>query len=102
MQQHEQDGRDPWAILGVDVSAGDDRIRAAYIEKVRQHPPDRDQQQFERIRDAYEQLRDPRRRAERMVLSADPLQELPSLLDEQPVGRRHVGPGPWLGVLKQQ
>ena len=93
--------QDPWAILGVDASATDEQIRAAYIEKVRQHPPDRDQEEFERVRDAYEELRDPRRRAQQMLLSVDPWQELPSLLAGTPAARRHVGPAPWLAAMKR-
>jgi len=98
----EAQGRDPWAVLGLDAGATDEQIRAAYVEKVKQHPPDRDQEQFERIRDAYEDLRDPRRRAERMIVSVDPLRELPGLLDEQPAQRRYVGPERWLAVLKRR
>ena len=92
---------DPWAVLGVDVNAGDEEVRAAYIEKVRQHPPDRDQERFEQIRDAYGLLRDPRRRAEQMILSVDPEQALPSLLDDRS-SRRYVGPDPWLAALKRR
>jgi curved DNA-binding protein CbpA len=95
-------GPDPWQTLGIQDDATDEQIRAAYIEQVKLHPPDRDQQQFERIRDAYEELRDPRGRAERMILSADPNQPLPSLLDGLPPRRRHLGPQPWLAVLKQR
>ena len=101
MKTHEPKSPDPWVILGVDVSATNEQVREAYIDKVRQHPPDRDQEQFERIRDAYEELRDPRRRAERMFLSVDPFQELPTLLAGQPAPRRHVGPKPWLAALKR-
>ena len=43
--------------------ATDEQIHAAYLEQVRQHPPDRDPDQFECIRDAFEQLRDPSVRA---------------------------------------
>jgi curved DNA-binding protein CbpA len=93
---------DPWQVLGVQDDATDEQIRAAYIEKVKLHPPDRDQRQFERIRDAYEVLRDPRRRAERMVFSADPNQPLPALLEGLPPRRRHLGPQPWLAALKQR
>ena len=91
---------DPWGVLGIQDDATDEQIRDAYIEKVKLHPPDRDQQQFERVRDAYEELRDPRRRAERVILSADPNQPLPSLLDALPPRRRHLGPQSWLAALK--
>jgi DnaJ-domain-containing protein 1 len=101
MEVNEPRRRAPWAILGVDLGATDEQVRAAYIEKVRQHPPDRDQEQFEQVRDAYEELRDPQRRAKQMFISIDPYQELPSLLGDPPVRRRHVGPALWLAVMKR-
>jgi len=92
---------DPWAVLDVPRDADDDRIRAAYLQKIKQFPPDRDAEEFQRVRDAYEELRDPRRRCRRLVLSADPGAELTSLLDDQPEARRFVGPGPWLEALNE-
>ena len=100
MEATEPKRQDPWAILGLDVGATDEQVRAAYIARVRQHPPDRDQEQFEQVRDAYEELRDPRRRAKRMFLSMDPYQPLPSLLGARSV-RRHVGTALWLAAMKQ-
>ena len=94
-------GADPWAILGVDQTATDEQIRQAYLHNVRLHPPDRDQQQFERIRDAYELLRDPRRRARQLILAVDPLPNLPDLLDGPAPRRKHVGPKPWLDACRR-
>ncbi len=48
------------AVLGVSIDATEADVRAAYLDKVRLHPPDRDPEQFEKIRDANELLRDPR------------------------------------------
>ena len=53
-----KDARD---ILGVGPNATDAEIRAAYLQKVKENPPDRAPDQFERIRDAYDLLRDLRR-----------------------------------------
>jgi curved DNA-binding protein CbpA len=93
---------DPRMILGVSLEAGDQEIRDAYLRKVKEFPPDRSPQEFERIRDAYELLRDPRRRTLHMLLSVDPHQPLESLLDEGPAPRKFVGPEPWLAVLKEK
>ena len=49
-------------MLGISADADEEQIRAAYIRKVKEHPPDRSPEEFERIRDAYASLRDPRRR----------------------------------------
>ncbi len=94
-------GGDPRGILGVSENAGDAEIRAAYLRKVKENPPDRSPAAFERIRDAYEVLRDPRRRARHMFLSIDPAAPLSSLLPSDASERRYTGPGPWLAVLKE-
>jgi len=92
---------DPRQILGIRPEAGDEEIRAAYLRKVKEYPPDRSPREFERVRDAYEDLRDPRRRARRLFLSADPAQPLASLLEGRASERRFTGPDPWLAVLKE-
>jgi len=82
------------------MDAGEEAIRAAYLAKVKQFPPDRAPADFERIRDAYELLRDPRRRAAYLLFSADPEAPFVSLLAGRPEERRFVGPEPWLSVVK--
>ena len=69
-------------ILGIPLNAGEEEIRAAYVQKVKEHPPDRSPEEFEKIRDAYETLRDPRRRMRDMLLSANPEVSLTSLTYE--------------------
>lgn len=91
---------DPHQVLGIAPEAGDEEIRAAYLRKVKEYPPDRAPQDFEKVRDAYEALRDPRRRA-RQLLAADPQQPLASLLDGRAAERRFTGPEPWLAVLRE-
>ena len=93
---------DPREILGVAPNAGDEEIRAAYLRKVKENPPDRSPAAFERIRDAYEILRDPRRRALHMLLSADPEAPLVFLLPARTRERRFTGPGPWLAVVREK
>ena len=90
---------DPRQVLGIPPEAGDEEIRAAYLRKVKEFPPDRAPQEFEKVRDAYETLRDPRRRV-RELLSVDPKQPLVSLLDGC-AERRFTGPEPWLAVLRE-
>jgi curved DNA-binding protein CbpA len=91
---------DAFAILGLAVSASEKEIRDAYLRKVKEHPPERSPEEFERVRDAYETLRDPRRRMRDMLLAADPAAPLVSLLEGRTPHRRFTGPGPWLEVLK--
>ena len=93
---------DPWLILGVSVQADDTQIRSAYLQKVKEYPPDCAPEQFERIRDAYEVLRDPQQRSIRMLLSVRPEADLVSLLQEGARARRFVGPEPWWAVLNER
>jgi len=88
--------------LGVLPAATEVDVRAAYLAKVRLHPPDRDPEAFERIRDAYDLLRDPRRRARQVLECPSPLAPLTTLPDQFGARRRHVGPTPWLEALKER
>ena len=87
-------------ILGVRADAGEEEIRAAYLRKVKEHPPERSPEEFEKIRDAYRTLRDPRSRMRDMLLYPDPGEPLVELIAGEPDQRRFVGPQPWLEVLK--
>ena len=93
---------DPYAVLGINRNADDEQIRAAYVAKVKQFPPDRAPAEFELVRDAYDVLRDRRRRAQHMLFSVDMEAPLHSLLEGIDNDRRFAGPGPWLAVLKER
>jgi len=92
---------DPRQVLGIAPEAGDEEIRAAYLRKVKEYPPDRAPREFEKVRDAYETLRDPRRRMRELLLSEDPKQPLASLLEDRAPQPRFTGPEPWLAVLTE-
>ncbi len=98
MDEHVEND-DPWAVLGVGHDATSDEIRGAYLDCVRRNPPEGNPEAFERIRDAYEAISDPRRRIERLLLADDPERPLAALLDDLPAERRFVGLGPWLAVI---
>jgi DnaJ-class molecular chaperone len=89
-------------ILGVAANAGDEEIRAAYLSKVKEFPPDRAPAEFERIRDAYETLRDPRRRARAMFSAGECGATLVSLIQGRGAPRTFAGPQPWREVLKNK
>ncbi len=91
---------DPREVLGIGPDAGEEEIRAAYVRKVKEHPPDRSPEEFERIRDAYGSLRDPRRRIQDRLFAVDPGAPFVSVIDLQSRPRRFAGPQPWLEVLK--
>jgi curved DNA-binding protein CbpA len=87
-------------VLGIDETADDEVVRAAYLAAVRRSPPDRDPEGFRRVREAYDAVRDEERRLALRLFGPAPLERLESLLDEVPDERRFVGPGPWLDVLR--
>jgi curved DNA-binding protein CbpA len=92
---------DAGSVLGVSLQASSEEIRRAYLRKIKEHPPDRSPVEFEKIRDAYELLRDPRRRIELLLFSADPEAPLSSLLENSAPSRKFVGPGPWLDAMRE-
>ena len=47
----------PYQILDVAETATDEEIRAAYLTKLRENPPDSNQQQFQQIQQAYELIK---------------------------------------------
>ena len=93
---------DPREVLGVSQEAGEEEIRTAYVRQVKEHPPDRSPEEFERIRDAYDKLRDPRRRMRDGLLAVDPLAPLVSAVELKKPQRRYVGAQPWLEALKPE
>ena len=90
---------DPQNILGVAQDADAGEIRSAYLNKIKEFPPERCPQEFERVRDAYEILSDPRHRARVMLKSANPEASLVTLLDNQKQDRQFVGPDVWLAAM---
>lgn len=91
---------DPCLVLGVSPNASEEETRAAYLRKIKEFPPDRSPEKFERIRDAYQILNDPQHRAH-LVLEADPRAPLSTLLDNQKDKKEFLGPSPWIDILKK-
>ena len=89
-------------LLGVSATANEAELRAAYLEKVRQHPPDRDPEAFEQIRDAYEQIRNPTLRARAALLGPNPTAPLSTLLEGLKPVRNFVGSALWIELLKEK
>ncbi|MBS3965048.1 MAG: J domain-containing protein [Methylomonas sp.] len=48
----------PYQILGVTEQATDTDIKNAYLQAVKDHPPDRDSQRFRQIQQAFEAIKD--------------------------------------------
>ena len=94
------DSHDPWLVLGLGPEADDDQIRQAYLTGVKTYPPDRCAHEFQRIRWAYDELKDARRRSRRLILGPDPREPLADLLAES-LPLKHLGPKPWLETMRQ-
>jgi DnaJ-class molecular chaperone len=88
-------------LLEIRREADEEEIRAAYVRKVKQYPPDRSPQEFEQVQEAYEALRDTRRQAQD-ILGSVPNQPLTSLLEGRQSERRFIGPALWLAVLMEK
>lgn len=48
----------PYEILGIVTDVSDAEIKQAYLQQVKQNPPDRSQDKFQRIHDAYSAIKD--------------------------------------------
>ena len=90
----------PYEVLGVGADASEQEIRAAYLSKVKEFPPEQSPEKFEAVRDAYEALRDPRKRAQAKLFSSAFTAPLVSLFDNLPANRTFAGPQLWREVLK--
>jgi DnaJ-class molecular chaperone len=91
----------PQNILGIAQDAKAEEIRAAYLNKIKEYPPEKSPAEFERVRDAYTILSDPRNRTRMMLQSADPEAPLVALLDNQKQNRQFVGPKAWLDAMQK-
>jgi hypothetical protein len=92
----------PLNILGVPQDAGPDQIRRAYLNKIKEYPPEKFPAEFEQVRDAYTMLSDARYRTRLMLRSADPEASIVMLLDDQKQNRQFVGPEAWLAAMQER
>ena len=83
-------------VLGVAPDAEESDVRRAYLRLIREHPPDADPVQFERIRDAHAFMSDPYRRTNQLF-DVDPLAPLETVVDEP----CRVGLEPWIEAIKE-
>lgn len=52
----------PYEILNIAADASDVEIKQAYLQKVKDNPPDHDQEQFQLIHNAYASIKDQKSR----------------------------------------
>ena len=95
-------GRNPQNILGVSPAADAVEIRTAYLNKIKEYPPEKFPAEFEQVRDAYAILSDVRCRSRLMLQSADPHASLETLIDNQKPKREFVGAQAWLAAMRER
>jgi curved DNA-binding protein CbpA len=62
----------PFDILGVPEDATDEAIKKAYLQKVRQYPPERAPEQFQNIRSAFEAIQTREQRLKYQLFHHEP------------------------------
>lgn len=71
----------PYQLLGIGESTTDTDVKLAYLQQVKDNPPDRDQARFQQIQQAYETIKDEDSRL-RYALFHVPTLEFNALLDQ--------------------
>jgi curved DNA-binding protein CbpA len=91
----------PYRVLGIAEETDDDEaIRQAWLENVRRFPPEHDAEQFARVREAYEMIRDRESRFRLWTFGDRRPRSGETLLELFPAERKHAGPAPWLAVIR--
>jgi curved DNA-binding protein CbpA len=70
----------PFDTLGVTEDATDEAIKKAYLQKVRQYPPERAPEQFQNIRAAFDAIKTRQQRLKYQLFYSEP-QSLNTLLE---------------------
>jgi len=71
----------PYEILAIATNADDNKIKQAYLLKVKDNPPDREQEQFQIIRNAYESIKDKKSRISYDLFTL-PIANFDNLIDQ--------------------
>ena len=58
---------DPFAELGLEFMASEERVRARYLELVKKFPPEKDPEAFQRIQAAFDIAKDPLKIADQLL-----------------------------------
>lgn len=73
----------PYDILNVTPEDGDDAIRKRYLEAVRRFPPETHPEQFQRVRDAYERIKDADSRLAFLLFEPSQGETIEELIEEE-------------------
>ncbi|MDR2391343.1 MAG: J domain-containing protein [Planctomycetota bacterium] len=94
--------QDLFSVLGIRPDTDAETVRAAYLAKVREYPPEREPEMFERIRDAYLTLSDPKRKMRRYFDAEALLRPLRDLVLKSGAseGRACLGTAAWVEIIR--
>lgn len=88
-------------ILEIGEGASEEELRKAYLRKVKAFPPDQAPEEFQRIKEAYDLLRAPKKRAVINLFEPNPKSKIADTLGIKELKPEFVGPKPWLSLLKK-
>src|SRR3989339_400545 len=88
-----------YLVLGLSPGATGEEVRRRYLELVKEHPPGRDPEAFQRIASAYEALRDDRVRVQEAIFGRSPPLDFETALRELVQARQPERGSPGLAAL---
>ena len=94
----------PYEVLAVGTDDDDETIRQAYLAAVRRFPPDRRPQDFQRICEAYERIKNEESRLALLLFEPAQGETLDDLLAEErcrTLSRRRIGLSSLLSLLSE-
>jgi len=93
----------PYEVLGVKFDDGDETIRQAYLGAVRRFPPERCPRDFQRVRDAYERIKDEESRLALLLFEPAQGETIDDLLAEEKcrTSQKRIGLSSLLSLLNE-
>ena len=93
---------DPYEILGINSeNASDESIRKAYLQAIRNNPPDRDSKAFERIQNAFNLISSEQKRIRLELFGFDNDGFLDDCFPAQD-DRPKAGMDKWLAMMEEE
>ena len=96
----------PYAILGVSENATQEEIRRAYLERLKEFPPEKDPSRFQEVTDAWHLVENEMARARLKVFGIPQNNfsdmKMRDILSSDKGALRRPGMAFWLKLLKQE
>lgn len=90
----------PFEILNIPERCTDEAAKAAYLERIRQYPPERFPEQFKEIKAAFEQVKTERDRVAARLFRFDPI-ELSELWDAIKTEEKRIPAGKLIRIISE-